>query len=191
MKKILIVVDMQGDFACRWGVLYFDGAENVIVPITEFLKTLDPREYAAVVFTMDTHLRETYAQTAESKEFEIHCVRGEKGWDLLIDPAIVPAGIPVYVIEKGVFDVYAEETLPVRIVRPGEASAATDRDALMTDLRKVADTAVVVGLAADYCVRDAIKGTHFRGFGIEVPRNMTRGIVKQIDQVLEEAGIVA
>lgn len=191
MKKILIVVDMQGDFACRWGVLYFDGAESVIVPITELLKTIDPREYAAVIFTMDTHLRETYAQMPESKEFEIHCVRGERGWDLLVDPAIVPAGIPVYVIEKGVFDVYAEDALPVRVLRPGEVSAATDRDTLMADLRKVADTAVVVGLAADYCVRDAIKGTHARGFRIEVPGNMTRGIVKQIDQVLEEAGIAA
>ena len=191
MKKILIVVDMQGDFACRWGVLYFDGAETVIVPITEFLKTLDPSEYAAVVFTMDTHLRETYFQMPESKEFKIHCVRGEKGWELQIDPTIVPHGIPIYIIEKGVFDVYEEETLPVRILRPGEVSSATDRDTLFADLRKVADTAVVVGLAADYCVRDAVKGTHARGFRIEVPANMTRGIVKQIGQVLEEAGIAA
>lgn len=191
MKKILIVVDMQGDFACRWGVLYFDGAEAVVRPISDFLKTLDPSEYAAVIFTFDTHHRETYGSMPESEQFAIHCIRGEKGWDLQVDPESVTMGIPVYAIEKGVFDMYEEDFLPVRTIRAGDVSEAGDRDSLLGDLRAVADKAVIVGLAADYCVRDAVKGTHARGFEVEVPAGMTRGISRQIDEVLVDLGIPA
>ena len=191
MKKILIVVDMQGDFACRWGVLYFDGAETVIVPISKFLATLDPNEYVAVIFTYDTHYRETYASMPESEQFEIHCVRDEPGWQLQVDPESVPRGIAIYAIEKGVFDMYEEDSLPVRTIRAGDVSAATDRDSLLADLRAVADKAVIVGLAADYCVRDAVRGTHARGFEVEAPANMTKGIARQIDEVMSDLGIAA
>jgi len=44
----------------------------------------------------------------------------------------------------------------------------------------------VVGVAADYCVRWAIDGPVERGFRVEVPAALTRGIARQIDSVVAE-----
>lgn len=90
--------------------------------------------------------------------------------------------IPSYRIEKGVFDMWAEPDLVIEAIGTGEA---TPRDAFFAELkaRGIAQVAVI-GVAADYCVRWAIDGLVARGFAVEVPPNLTRGITRQMEEVL-------
>ena len=44
----------------------------------------------------------------------------------------------------------------------------------------------VIGVAADFCVKDAIAGLLERGFKVEVIRDLTAGIVRDIDQTCQE-----
>ncbi|MEG8025263.1 hypothetical protein QP162_14100 [Sphingomonas aurantiaca] len=45
---------------------------------------------------------------------------------------------------------------------------------------------MVIGVAADYCVRWAVEGLVERGFAVTVPAGLTRGIERQIDTVAAE-----
>ena len=123
---------------------------------------------------------EIYATSDESREFPIHCVRDTPGWALVVDPDAVDPAIPRYRIEKGVFDMWAEPD--IRVERIGSAES-WDRDAFFSTLREDGiEEVIVVGVAADYCVRWAVEGLIERGFRVAIPATLTRGIARQIDQ---------
>jgi nicotinamidase/pyrazinamidase len=63
-----------------------------------------------------------------------------------------------------------------------------DRDQFFDDLAVVegVTTVVVVGVAADYCVKWAIEGALRHKFYVDVVNGCTRGINQQIHEVLGE-----
>ncbi|WP_313537306.1 cysteine hydrolase family protein [Sphingomonas sp.] len=184
MRRFVIVVDTQADFMHADGALSVAGAETLIAPMRAWLAALDPAETAGVLFTFDTHTAERFAGSPEAEQFPLHCERGTSGWRNVLDLAGVAAGIPVYRIEKGVFDLWAEPDLVIETVANGQTQA---RDAFFTSLHAQGVTALtVIGVAADYCVRWAIEGAVARGFAVEVPAALTRGIARPIAQVLAE-----
>ena len=68
-----------------------------------------------------------------------------------------------------------------------EAEGFADGEAFFKALEgKGIATVSVIGVAADYCVRWAVDGLVARGFAVEVPAALTRGIDRQFDQVLAE-----
>lgn len=82
MKKCLIVVDYQYDFAAENGILTAGQAAR---DIEGFLydrvrEYIENRE--AVVFTLDTHTKEDWNIHPESKCFSLHCEKGMKGYEL-------------------------------------------------------------------------------------------------------------
>ena len=111
----------------------------------------------------------------------------------MINPDLVPPQIPSYVLEKGVFDMWFEKGL--KVISHGNAShPATihrlliqrDRDDFFREIKKHGvETIRIVGVAADFCVRDAIAGALDRGFEVEVPRHLTAGIERNIDTVCD------
>ncbi len=182
MQRFVVVVDTQADFMHADGALAVAGADALIAPMQAWLAALDPAETAGVLFTFDTHLADTYPGSPEAEQFPIHCVRDTPGWQNVLDAAAIPAGIPVYRIEKGVFDMWAEPDLVI------EGSATIGRDAFFAGLKAAGVTQVtVIGVAADYCVRWAVDGLVARGFAVDVPPALTRGIARQIEQVVAEA----
>ena len=102
----------------------------------------------------------------------------------MLDSGAVDPAIPVYRLEKGVFDMWAEADVAIEAVATGETVA---RDAFFAALRKrgVREVAVI-GVAADYCVRWAIEGFAARAFAVELPAGLTRGITRPIEQVVAE-----
>ncbi|MEE3156302.1 MAG: isochorismatase family protein, partial [Pseudomonadota bacterium] len=59
------------------------------------------------------------------------------------------------------------------------------RDAFFADLaRRGVRDVNVIGVAADYCVLWAVQGLLERGFTVHVPQALTKGIDRQIDEVL-------
>ncbi len=185
MARFVVVVDTQRDFIAADGALSVPGAERLVGPMREWLAGLDPAETAGVLFTFDTHLPEVYEASAEAKDFPIHCVHGTAGWDNMLDPTALDPAIPVYRTEKGVFDMWAEPGLVIAPICP-PAAPTTPRDAFFDALKvKGVEEVIVIGVAADYCVRWAIEGLVARGFAVTVPEALTCGITRQIGEVVE------
>lgn len=185
MRDLIIVVDTQADFMLPDGALPVPGADAIVQPLAEWLGRRTAADTAAIVFTFDTHFAETYPDSPEAQLFPIHCVKGTPGWRNLLDPSSVPATIPCRTLEKGVFDMWAEDDLLLH--DPRAALPTVPRDAFFAALRDQGiDRAIVVGVAADYCVRWAIDGLVDRGFAVTVPTHLTRGIDRPIEQVLRE-----
>jgi len=184
MKRFVIVVDMQRDFVAVEGALPVAGAEAIVAPMKAWLAGLRPEDVAGVLFTADTHLPAIYAASTEAEQFPPHCERGTPGWENVLDPDAIDPAIPVYRLEKGVFDMWAEPELTVAAVATGEK---VTRDAFFAELKARGVTEMtVVGVAADYCVRWAIEGLLARGFAVEVPARLTGGIARPIEQVLAD-----
>ena len=186
MARFVVVVDTQWDFMAAEGALSVAGAEKLVAPMQAWLAAIRPDEVAGVLFTFDTHFRETYAASPEAAMFPIHCVRGTKGWGNMLDVALVDPAIPAWRIEKGVFDMWAEPGLAIEDARD-EGQPTVSRDDFFAALAANGVTDVtVIGVAADYCVRWAVEGLIARGFAVTVPAGLTRGIERQIDVVATE-----
>lgn len=185
MADVIVVVDTQADFILADGALPVAGAEAIVEPLTDWLNARTADDTAAIVFTFDTHFADTYPMSAEAELFPIHCVKGSAGWRNLIDPLAMPPAIPCRTVEKGVFDMWAEDGLVLH--DPRGIAAPIDREAFFADLRHSGvSRAIVVGVAADYCVRWAVDGLIARGFTVTVPAALTRGIIRSIEQVVAE-----
>ena len=186
MARFVVVVDTQWDFMAEGGALSVAGAEALVAPMQAWLSSLKPDDTAGVLFTFDTHFHETYAASPEAAMFPIHCVRGTRGWENMLDVALVDGAIPAWRIEKGVFDMWAEPGLAIGDARDA-AVPAIPREDFFADLAAsgVIDL-TVIGVAADYCVRWAVEGLIARGFTVTVPAALTRGIDRQIDAVAAE-----
>ena len=186
MSRFVVVVDTQWDFMAGEGALSVAGAAALVAPMQAWLSALQPADVAGVLFTFDTHFRETYAASPEAAMFPIHCVRDTPGWANMLDIALLDLAIPAWRIEKGVFDMWAEPGLAIEDARdPGAPSLP--REAFFSRLAAQHTTDVmVIGVAADYCVRWAVEGLVERGFAVTVPAGLTRGIERQIDTVAAE-----
>jgi nicotinamidase/pyrazinamidase len=179
MKTFDIVVDAQNDFMRTNGKLYVTGAEAIIPALQTYIATLSS---TGVLFTYDTHLEGVYEASAEAKEFPIHCVKDTEGWQLAVNRSAVR--VPVYLLEKGVFDMWKE---PALYVQPDGRYQLIDRDIFFSELKRKDVTKVrVTGVAADYCVKWAIDGLVARGFAVEVVEGLTVGIGRGIEQVVQE-----
>ncbi|MGW8281141.1 cysteine hydrolase family protein [Sphingomonas aurantiaca] len=186
MARFVVVVDTQWDFMAVEGALSVAGAAALVAPMQAWLSALQPADVGGVLFTFDTHFRETYAASPEAAMFPIHCVRDTPGWANMLDIALLDPAIPAWRIEKGVFDMWAEPGLEIEDARdPGAPSIP--REAFFSHLAAQQTTDVmVIGVAADYCVRWAAEGLVKRGFAVTVPAGLTRGIERQIDTVAAE-----
>ena len=184
MKGFAVVVDMQRAFVAADGALPVAGAEAIVPPMKAWLAGLRTEDVAGVLFTADTHVPEIYAASAEAEQFPPHCEKGTPGWENVLDPDAIDPAIPVYLLEKGVFDMWAEPDLTVTALATGEQVA---RDAFFAELKARGVTEVtVIGVAADYCVRWAIEGLVARGFAVQVPMGLARGIARPIEQVIAD-----
>jgi len=188
MTGFVIVVDMQHDFVSASGALPVPDAEAIVAPMQAWLAALDPSDVTGVLMTFDTHVPDIYAGSEEAEQFPLHCERETAGWEsVLIVRGIDPA-IPVYTLEKGVFDMWAEPNVVVWSLEGGHES---DRDAFFSRLMACGvERVTVVGVATDYCVRWAVEGLVARGFAVDLPVSFTRGIASDAKSVFRDAPLV-
>ncbi|PNU06676.1 cysteine hydrolase family protein [Novosphingobium guangzhouense] len=185
MTDFVIVVDMQHDFVRASGALPVPDAEAIVAPMQDWLASLDPGDVAGVLFTFDTHAAADYAGSAEAAQFPIHCQKGTPGWESVLDASAIAPAIPVHTLEKHVFDMWEEGGVRIR----GDDGKEAERDGFFRDLRqRGVDRVIVTGVAADYCVRWAAQGLLARGFSVEIPARLTRGISRDARAVVEELG---
>ena len=81
------------------------------------LAGLRPEETEGILFTFDTHEPDVYAASAEAELFPLHCVRGEPGWELVVDADRIDPAIKLYRLAKGVFAMWEEPDLAIEPMR--------------------------------------------------------------------------
>jgi nicotinamidase/pyrazinamidase len=194
-KKFVVFIDTQVDFMVEGSALYVTGAEPLISKLNHFAYHLTPENVAGVLFTFDTHMRETYDSMPESAQFPLHCEVATPGWHNVVNPHIVNRQLPLWTLVKGVFNMWEEPNLfleqtitdPILIANNQAYGISVQRDEFFDNLKNNGiDTVVIVGVAADFCVKWAADGFLARGFNVEIPRSMTAGIVRDIDAVAAE-----
>lgn len=189
MKRIAVVVDFQNDFVKPDGKLPVPSASALIDPVNRYLRSLDPVVYVGALFTFDTHPREGWSETDEGKIFPPHCIQGEPGWDLACDPYEVPAGVPLFDLKKPVFDMWANPELPIGRLRSYDEAAGTPWTLveMFTSWFLPAHHEIdVLGVASDYCVKDAVLGFIKFNYRIRILPHLMAGIQQDIYQVTNE-----
>lgn len=223
-NKLLLAIDTQVDFIASGAALPVPGAEAIVGPGIAYLQNLDREQYVAALFTFDTHDEKAYIgspenvgdEAAGAPGFPLHCVKGTVGWESVFlnditqtvwnPPASkwLPPVLPVFTLEKGVFDMWSEDHL---FVDSGECEYRTElftydpdqniylidgtlripRDHFFDGLKAHGiDTVTVIGVAADYCVKWAIQGLIDRDFKVEVVEHLTAGIQRDIRQTVAD-----
>lgn len=168
MKTALIVVDVQNDF-CEGGALPVQGGLRVAKDVK---KHLENTNYDLVVATRDWHLASGSNGGHFSTEpdfvdsWPAHCVAGTAGAEYADDFKEVGNKVDVHVI-KGM-GVAAYSGFEGEVVGTGENL----KTALKTNgIEKV----VVVGLAADYCVKKTALDAS-KDFLVEIPLQLTAAV---------------
>src|SRR3546814_16961946 len=86
-NKLLLAIDTQIDFIAQHAALPVPGADQIVGPGITFLQNLDRDQYAAALFTYDTHSEKAYIgspenlgdEAAGAPGFPIHCINGKVG----------------------------------------------------------------------------------------------------------------
>lgn len=82
-KKVLIVVDMQGDFVD--GPLGTQEARDIVPNVIDKIIEYD-LSGDSIIFTLDTHFANTYKDSQEGQFLPVeHCIRDTDGWHLQND----------------------------------------------------------------------------------------------------------
>lgn len=181
MKTFDIVVDMQKDFVYPDGKLYVPGADNIVDAYRQHLLSLTPENSAGVIFLFDTH-HENYNETDEGKMFPEHCIKGTDGWTNVFQDIFGDIKVPVYTLEKGVFDMWKEDDV---IVKDTNGNEYTREEFFATIYSKI-DEFVVGGVVSEVCVKDALIGLNYRGYKTRVIPEHTKGLNVTIQEVIND-----
>lgn len=82
--KILLVIDMQNDFAKKGGTLSSPVTEKIVPKIVERVEAAEKNK-EVLIFTQDTH-EEEYLDTLEGRNLPIpHCLVNTDGWEIVAE----------------------------------------------------------------------------------------------------------
>ena len=183
-RTVLLVVDVQNDFAHPDGSLYVPGAEHLIEPINELIQTAE-HAGAFVAYTQDWHPERTPHFVDQGGKWPKHCVKGSWGAELArglrVDGPVIQKG-------SGGEDAYSGFSLRDPETRR-EQRTALHRLLQERGIERV----VVVGLAEDVCVKETALDAQRLGYETTVVERATlpveRGAGKRALRKLEQSGV--
>lgn len=191
---LMVLIDAQGDFVYLKGALPVAGAQAMVGALSAYLATLDPEVVAGFLATFDTHTLEDYIGSPENlgdeaagiQGFAIHCQKGTPGWESVVNLRIPHTlGIPVYKLEKDVFDMFGKPGFVVE--RLYGLEPVRQREAFLQRMRENGvDTIRIAGFASDFCVNWAIQGFLALGFRVEIVEHLVAGINMDIRATAEK-----
>jgi nicotinamidase/pyrazinamidase len=166
-RTALVVVDVQNDFTDPAGGLYVRGGEEIVPRVNEEVARARAAG-AYVVYTQDWHPESTPHFQKDGGVWPVHCVRDT--WGAEFHPALDVDGD---VVKKGTGGEDGYSGFTVRDPSSGE-EAPTPLEELLR--RRGIERVVVVGLAADVCVKETALDAVAKGFETVVVRDATRGV---------------
>jgi len=192
MKELYVLIDWQNDFADKNGALYVPNEidRNLVYFYVNKALRLN-KNSVGLVTTYDTHFKDNYNRLNESTLFPIHCEKNTWGWQLAdtkekyIEKTMLDSDRSVFTLEKHVFNMWEQNNLRIRDSKM--LFDMVDRDMFFYFLREHAgvETVHIAGLAADYCVKQAIEGFVERRFNVVVHKNLTAHIETPIQEVVK------
>jgi nicotinamidase/pyrazinamidase len=166
----LVVVDVQNDFADPAGGLHVPRGGEVVAAVNHEVEQA-AGVGALVVYTQDWHPPSTPHFQTEGGLWPVHCVQGT--WGAELHPDLRVEG---EVIRKGTGGEDGYSGFSVRDPTSGdEQDTALERLLRQAGVERV----VVVGLAADVCVKDTALDAARRGFATVVLGEATRAVEAQ------------
>ncbi|MCC9146574.1 MULTISPECIES: isochorismatase family protein [unclassified Arthrobacter] len=200
MARALIIVDVQNDF-CEGGSLAVSGGADLAGEITDYVETSAGR-YDLVAATQDWHI-DPGTHFSETPDFvdswPPHCVAGTPGAQPHpdLDTELVDAFFRKgqYEAAYSGFEGVLAPDVEVPLGDPdAEPDAETETLSLDDWLRDHdVDEVVVLGLAADYCVRATALDAVAAGYTTAVIPELSRGIKRETTLAawaeLEDAGV--
>lgn len=206
--KILDIVDIQNGFIAKDGNLSIEGAAELVSKIQTFVDNLPKDYYDLILVKYDTHIKGEYKLSEESKMFPLHCEYGTKDWELVIDPKDLESRENCLFLVKNIFDMWGkgtnvkkrdidfqdekEENLYNNLFNVFEDAKCekplAHRDELMNIIFDGSHNVEVdlLGVASDFCNRDAFEGYLARGATVNIIEDLTKGIVKETSEVIAE-----
>jgi len=164
----LIVVDVQNDFADPGGSLYVAGGDDIIPAVNDEIHAARAGG-ATVVLTQDWHPPATAHFTSEGGGWPVHCVRGT--WGAALHPDLdAEADL---IVRKGTGGEDGYSAFTVLDPRSGETSPTGLGGYLQ---QRGISRAVVVGLAADVCVKATALDAQQIGLDTTVRWDATRAV---------------
>ena len=164
----LVIVDVQNDFADPAGSLHVEGGEDIVEPINAVVRSAHEAG-ATIAYTQDWHPPETAHFVTGGGTWPVHCVR--ETWGAELHPGLSRVGDAV--IRKGTGGEDGYSGFGMRDPETGDESS-TGLAGLLRD--RGVERVVVVGLAADVCVKATALDAHRLGFETTVPEALTRGV---------------
>lgn len=150
MDKVLLIVDMLNDFIEPWGKLYFPKGAGVIAPIVR-LRAAFRAAGAPILYDNDAH-------PEDSGEFAVwppHCLMGSAGARLVDALAAGPGDV---IFHKDALSLFAHS-------RAGDVLRGLGGRHLY-----------VVGVATEYCVKEATLDALAQGFAVTVVSDATASV---------------
>ncbi|MCC9179138.1 nicotinamidase [Arthrobacter sp. zg-Y750] len=200
MARALIIVDVQNDF-CEGGSLAVSGGADLAGEITDYVETSAGR-YDLVAATQDWHI-DPGAHFSETPDmvnsWPRHCVAGTPGAQPHpdLDTELVDAFFrkgqyeAAYSGFEGVLAPDVEVPLGEPEAEPDSGEETLSLDDWLRD--NDVDEVVVLGLAADYCVRATAMDAVAAGYTTAVIPELSRGINRESTMAawaeLEDAGV--
>ncbi len=182
--SVLVVVDMQNDFAHLDGSLYVEGADAVIAAVNARI-VMALAAGARVAYTRDWHPDSTPHFAKDGGIWPVHCVADT--WGAAFHDRVLIAGPEVKKGSNGE-DGYSGFTMRDPVTGHETSTGLIE---LLAEVRSV----VVTGLALDYCVKETALDARRHGLDVLLPLGATAAVNLSRDdgeaavRELEEAGV--
>jgi len=194
MKKVLIVVDYQYDFASKEGALSVEGGESIYENIDKLIS--DP-SFDNVIYTLDTHTEDKYINSEEGSMFPPHCELNTTGWELY---KIKPRHRAISNIINDVSmevptDFSVEEEFVFMKDKFSIWEGNKDYESFFQSKFDKDTEIVIVGLATNYCVFMNVMGCIERGYkNVSIMSDSIKGIkddtYEQNINIMKNRGVV-
>jgi nicotinamidase/pyrazinamidase len=154
MKKVLIIVDVQNDFAHPAGALYVKGGEKVALAVEQLVKE-KANNYDLIIATADWHSENDSSFKENGGTWPRHCVQNTWGASLLLsDWTQKQIEFVVGKVDYSGFGGFSVRD-PFRLSISEILTAKWEKKEIVVD---------IVGLALDWCVKATAIDSHKAGF---------------------------
>ena len=165
---VLVVVDVQNDFADPAGSLYVNGGSEIVATVNAEVESAIGAG-ATVVYTQDWHPSHTPHFAQDGGIWPVHCVADT--WGAALHKDLLVRG-PI--IRKGT---HGEDGYSGFSMRNPSGGQTTPTELGPTLARELATRIVVCGLATDYCV----KATALDGVGLGYPTTVLVDAIRAVN----------